>query len=74
MKLIRDWRASWRFFSVQAQALTLAGIGAWQVLPDEMRAAVPASVVLGMAMVLLVLGIVGRLIAQPVADTTQSTG
>ena len=65
MKLISNWRSAWRFFSVQAQALALAGIGAWQVLPDDLRALVPVPVAVGLAMALLVLGIVGRLIAQP---------
>ncbi len=70
MKLIPDWRKAWRFFSVQAQALTLAGIGAWQVLPDDLKGAVPVPVAVALAMGLLVLGIVGRLIAQPEKDST----
>lgn len=65
MKLIPNWKKAWRFFSIQAQALALAGVGAWQVLPDDLRAAVPVPVALGLAMAVLVLGIVGRLIAQP---------
>ena len=74
MKIIPQWRRAWRYFSVQAQALALAGIGTWQVLPDEWRAAVPSSVLLGLAMGCLALGIVGRLIAQPGADTSPPKG
>ena len=70
MKLITNWRSAWRFFSVQAQALALAGIGAWQVLPDDLRAAVPGPVAVGASMALLVLGIVGRVIAQSEKGTT----
>lgn len=67
MKLIPNWRRAWRMFSVQAQALALAVLGGWQAMPDDLRAVVPASVVFGVAMVLLVAGIVGRLIDQPKA-------
>ena len=55
-KLIPNWRQAWRMFSVQAQASSVAILGAWQALPDDLRAKVPESVVLG---------IVGRLIDQP---------
>ena len=40
MTLIANWRQAWRFFSIQAQTLALAMIGAWQMLPDRMQAAV----------------------------------
>lgn len=63
--LIPNWRRAWRMFSVQAQALAFAVLGGWQAMPDDLRAVVPASAVFGLAMVLLVAGIVGRLIDQP---------
>lgn len=65
MKLIPNWRKAWRMFSVQAQAGALTTIGAWQALPDDLRAAIPQAVALGIAGVLLVAGIAGRLIDQP---------
>ena len=65
MQLIPNWKKALHMFSVQAQGLNLVGIAAWMALPDDMRAVVPPTVVLGLAMVLLVLGIVGRLIVQP---------
>lgn len=64
-RLIPNWRRAWRMLSVQAQAAALAVIGGWQALPDDMRAAVPQSAVYGLAMGLLVAGIIGRLIDQP---------
>jgi|JI6StandDraft_1071083.scaffolds.fasta_scaffold50933_2 hypothetical protein len=64
-KLIPNWRQAWRMFSVQAQASSVAILGAWQALPDDLRAKVPESVVLGIVGALLVFGIVGRLIDQP---------
>ena len=71
MQLIPNWRAAWRMFSVQAQALALAVLGAWQAMPDELRSAVPLWAVITVAMVLLVAGIVGRLVAQPKLQAPQ---
>lgn len=68
MKLIENWRQAWRFFSVQAQALALTVLGAWQVMPDDLRAALPPNVVYAVSMVLLVAGIVGRVVSQPKAE------
>lgn len=65
MKLIPEARRAWRMFSVQAQAVAFAVLGAWQSLPEKFQDRVPLSVVFGLAMVLLVAGIVGRLIHQP---------
>jgi hypothetical protein len=65
MNLIPNWRRAWRMFSVQAQAAAIASIAGWQALPDDLRAMVPQSVAMGLAIALLVLGIVGRLIDQP---------
>lgn len=65
MNLIPNWRRAWRMFSVQDQAAAIAAIAGWQALPDDLRAMVPQSVAVGMAIALLVLGIVGRLIDQP---------
>ena len=65
MKLIPNWRKAWRMFSVQAQAAAIAAIAGWQALPNDLRVLVPQQVAIGLALVLLVLGIVGRLIDQP---------
>lgn len=67
MNLIPNWRKAWRMFSVQAQGLALAGVGAWQATPDDIRAVAPwwlPPLLLG---VILVGGIVGRLVVQPKA-------
>jgi hypothetical protein len=64
-RLIPNWKRAWRMFSVQAQAGALAVLGAWQAVPEDLKAAIPAPYVYGLAMALLVLGIVGRLVDQP---------
>ena len=65
MKLIQNWRSALRMYSVQAQTVNLAILGAWQALPDDLRGSAPSPVVAGIVAALLVLGIAGRLIAQP---------
>jgi hypothetical protein len=67
MKLrpIPNWKRAWRMFSVQAQALALAILGAWQVMPEDLKAQLPPEAAFWCAMLLLVFGIAGRLIDQP---------
>lgn len=64
MKLIPEWRRSWRFFSMQAMALAVAVQSAWVVLPDEMRATLPDSWLRYLTIGLLVAGALGRLVDQ----------
>lgn len=52
-------------FSVQAQAIALAVLGAWQAMPQDLKDPLPPSLVYWVAMGLMVLGIAGRLIQQP---------
>lgn len=66
-RLIPNWRKCWRMFSVQAQALALAILGAWQVMPQDLKAVIPPSAVFWCAMSLLLAGIIGRLVDQPKA-------
>ena len=65
MKLIPEARRAWRMFSVQAQAVAIAVLGAWQAVPDDLKAKLPPSLVYWVAIGLMVLGIVGRLVHQP---------
>lgn len=51
-------------FSVQAQALALTVVGAWQAVPDDIRASVPDWGLWALLAVILGGGIVGRLIDQ----------
>lgn len=65
MKLIENWRKAWRMLSVQAMALAGAVQGAWIFIPTDMRDSIPANVVQGVTIALLVLGVAGRLVDQP---------
>lgn len=64
MRLIPNYRKAWRMFSVQAQALALAVVAAWQAVPDDIRASVPDWGLWALLAVILGGGIVGRLIDQ----------
>lgn len=64
MKLVKNARNAWTWFSVQADVLAIAGASAWLAVPDDMRAAVPAKWLAVGAIVLAVLGIIGRLVDQ----------
>jgi hypothetical protein len=66
MKLIPNAKQVLRHsYSQRAQGVALALIGGYGLLPDKMQDALPMPAVMGLACVALVLGIVGRLIAQP---------
>lgn len=70
MKLIPEWRRSWRMFSVQALAVIAAAPLVWAELPDDAKASVTALVptewlpfiTTGVALA----GIIGRLVDQGV--------
>lgn len=64
MKLVDNWRAAPKWFSTQATALNLAFLGAWGLLPEKFQDAIPASWMIGIAIVLLALGFFGRLVDQ----------
>jgi hypothetical protein len=62
--LVREWKRAWRWFSVQAMALTLALQGAWMALPEDLKAHVPGWAVTAISLALLALGLFGRLVQQ----------
>lgn len=64
MKLIPEWKRAYRWFSVQAMALSLALLGAWEVLPADLKEALPEAYTRGAAIVLLLAGLAGRLVKQ----------
>lgn len=64
MKLVDDAKQAWRWFSVQANVLNMALLGAWATVPDDMKAGIPPQLVFYGSVALLVLGTVGRLVDQ----------
>lgn len=70
MELIHNWRKAYRMLSVQAMSLAAALQGAWVYIPDDMKTHIPANLITGVTVALLVLGIIGRMVKQPTTDTT----
>lgn len=65
MNLIPEVKSWWRMFSVQAMVLAGAVQAAWVAVPPEWQAQVPSDWLRWGTMVLMVLGVAGRLIDQP---------
>ena len=64
MTLVEEWRSAWRWFSLQAMALTAAIQAAWAAIPDDLKQHFPARLVTAVSIGLLLLGIGGRLVKQ----------
>lgn len=64
MKLVANWERAWRWISVQVMVLAGALQGAWMFVPDDLRASIPHGIVQGFTIVLLALGVIGRLVDQ----------
>ena len=64
MTLIPNIKQAWKMFSIQAQALNAALLVSWQTLPLSFQTILPVQYLLIIAVVLLVLGVIGRVIQQ----------
>lgn len=69
MKVVRDWRHIWTYFSTQAMALAVTAQVAWANIPPDLRDAVPREWVAYGTAGLLALGIVGRFVKQKDMDS-----
>ncbi len=64
MKLVDNAKSWYKMFSVQAQIAAGSILGSWSLIPEDLKQNLPQNVVIGVALVLLVLGVIGRLIKQ----------
>jgi hypothetical protein len=64
MKLVSDWKKALGWFSVQIPAANAALLLTWSQLPAKFQEVLPMPWVLGIAIALLVLGVLGRLVDQ----------
>jgi hypothetical protein len=60
-ELVEDWRGAWRWLSVNCMVLAAALQGAWLYIPEDMKASVPPHITSAATILLLVLGVIGRL-------------
>lgn len=63
--LIPHWRHAYKFFSVQSAAVQAAVLVGWAQMPDDMKQALPSWLLPGIAMFVLVVGVIGRMTKQP---------
>lgn len=68
MQLEKNWKKSWRWFSMQALLLATTVQTAWLSLPEDMKASLNPGLVSGITIGILILGVVGRLITQESAN------
>jgi hypothetical protein len=68
MKLVPNARRAWRWFSIQAMALSIAIQGAWVALPPDLALRLPEWAGDAASMAILALGIIGRLVDQGGGD------
>ena len=64
MQLVPNAAKAWRWFSVQAMAVSMAMQGAWLALPPDMQDRIPSTWVDAATVVVLALGIIGRVFDQ----------
>lgn len=64
IELVDDAANAWRWLSMRAMALDAAFLLAWPTLPDDLKAALPSWLVTGSAVMVLFIGMVGRVIKQ----------
>jgi hypothetical protein len=65
MKLVEDWKKSWRWFCMQSFALATGLQLSYLGLPAQMQTLIPAPIVLKITIAILILGAIGRLVDQP---------
>lgn len=64
MQLVDDAKHAWRWVSMRCMGAAVALLGAWEVMPDDLKVGVPHKVVTYFALALLGLGMAGRLVKQ----------
>jgi hypothetical protein len=64
MRLTKDWKDAWKWFSIQVPVVNTAFLATWASLPAKFQDILPIGVVIGIAVALLILGVVGRVINQ----------
>ncbi len=64
MRLVENWKSAWRWFSVQALAVTAAMPIVWAGLPADIKAMIPDGWGLWIFVIVGIGGIAGRILSQ----------
>lgn len=70
MRLVKDWRKAWRWYSTQALVAVAAIPQVWATLPPELRLAIPEDWMRWVVTAVAIGGLIGRLIDQGGDDDT----
>lgn len=73
MNLIQDWKQAWKWASMNCMVGATALQGAWMYVPDDLKADLPHNLVHWLTILLLVLGVGGRLVKQGGKDAIPPT-
>lgn len=71
--LVKDWREGFKWISTWCWGLASIIQGAWLGIPEDMKMSIPGSWVTAVAVLLGVLGLIGRFIDQPFIRKTETT-
>ena len=71
MKLVENASSWYKMFCMQAQVINTALLVSWQTLPITLQTILPVQYVLIIAVILLVLGMMGRMVKQNNLDATK---
>jgi hypothetical protein len=64
MKLVDNWKASWKWYSTHITLANATILTGWTQFPDDLKGHLPHNFIIWLAVGLLVLGFSGRLIDQ----------
>lgn len=64
IELVDDAKQAWKWISMQAMVLAAAIQGAWLYIPEDLKLSIPPNIVQGLTLVLLFVGVAGRLVKQ----------
>lgn len=64
LKLVPDWKASLRWWSVRLSLLNVALLQVWMELPPDLKSAIPPNWMAMAASALALLAVAGRVLAQ----------
>lgn len=70
MALVKDWKNAYKWFSTQAMAGAIALQATWMNLPPDLKSSVPDQLVTYGTLLLIILGLIGRLVDQGPKDPT----
>jgi hypothetical protein len=68
LELVEGWRNAHKWMSTNCMALAAALQGAWIYVPPDLKANLPAHMLNAVTIVLLALGVVGRMFKQVTPD------